>query len=233
MRIGGNSTFDNKVSRRWSYRYTMVTVICVLLVAAAAIVTFDNSPRWMAEDDGNINLTDQPDDNTIGEGGINVIQPVPTVDSNENTAEKPAEEDISGSGPVFPVEGGRVILDYSGNGLVYSKTLDQYVIHEGVDISAPIDTPVMAVSDGEVSRIYNDDKLGITIVLTHEDGYVTRYSSLSTDRMVKEGDAVKAGQVISSVGITALFESLDSPHLHLEVWRNGEIIDPSKYISLD
>jgi murein DD-endopeptidase MepM/ murein hydrolase activator NlpD len=48
--------------------------------------------------------------------------------------------------------------------------------------------------------------------------------------MVEEGDVVKKGQPISGVGSTALFESLESPHLHFEVLKDGVAIDPSKYI---
>ena len=48
--------------------------------------------------------------------------------------------------------------------------------------------------------------------------------------MVGEGDVVKAGDVISGVGITALFESMDPPHLHFEVLKDGNPIDPASFI---
>ena len=59
---------------------------------------------------------------------------------------------------------------------------------------------------------------------------MTRYCNLSTDRMVEEGDVVEAGDVISGVGITALFESNDPPHLHLEVLKDGIPIDPAEFV---
>lgn len=96
----------------------------------------------------------------------------------------------------------------------------------------PMDSPVMAVSEGTITKVYNDDKLGITIEVTHQRGYQTRYSNLSTDRMVEEGDMVKAGEVISGIGTTALFESLDSPHLHFEVWKDGVAVNPSSFMDL-
>lgn len=232
MRVDGNSAYDRKDEdrRKWNYRYTIVAIIGVLLVVAATLIAFDNSPQRIAEEDNNIDITEERDD-LIGGGGINVVQPVPTVDSREAPpAEQPKQEKTYGSGFTFPVKDGEIILGYSGNGLVYSKTLDQYVIHEGIDIEAPADSQVMAVAEGTVTKVYNDDKLGITIELTHEDGYKTRYSNLSTDRMVEEGDVIKAGDVISGVGITALFESMDPPHLHFEVWKEGKPVDPSEFI---
>ena len=79
-------------------------------------------------------------------------------------------------------------------------------------------------------KVYNDDKLGITIEISHGNGIVTKYSNLSTTKMVGEGDVVKKGQPISGVGSSALFESLESPHLHFEVLKDGVPIDPSGYI---
>lgn len=233
-RIDENSAYDRKSDerRKWNYRYTMVTIICVLIVAAAAIVAFENNRDWIAEDDNNIDLTEEGNEDLIGGGGINVIQPVPTVDSRDKPAEKPKPDAGSGKDITLPVEGGKIALGYSGNGLVYSKTLDQYVVHEGIDIEAPAETPVMAVKEGTVVRVYNDDKLGITIEIKHNNGYATRYSNLSTDRMVEEGDVIEAGHIISGVGITALFESVDNPHLHFEVLKDGEPVDPGKFINL-
>ncbi|MDD2215064.1 MAG: M23 family metallopeptidase [Eubacteriales bacterium] len=237
MRVDGNSAYDKKdeTKRKWTFRYTMVTVIIVLLVMGAAIIAFQTNPWWTAKDDENrIDMTREPDNYYRDEGGLDVIQPVPTVDSQDTPtpAKEPKKQEKSGKDFAFPVKGGKVILDYSGNELVYSKTLDQYVVHNGVDIEAPADSQVLAVKEGTVTKVYNDDKLGITIELTHGDGYVTRYSNLSTDKMVEEGDVVKTGEVISGVGSTALFESLDSPHLHFEVWQKGAPIDPAKYIDL-
>ncbi|NLY70833.1 MAG: M23 family metallopeptidase [Clostridiales bacterium] len=233
MRVDGNSAYDkdNESRAKWKYRYTIIAIIGILLLIAVSILAFDNDPRQIAEEDNNIDITEERDD-LIGKGGINVIQPVPTVDSRDSSPppqESKKESDYQ-KGFTFPVNNGEIILGYSGNGLVYSKTLDQYVVHNGVDIQATADSPVLAVADGTVTKVYNDDKLGITIELTHKDGYKTRYSNLSTDRMVGEGDVVKAGDVISGVGITALFESMDPPHLHFEVWKDGKAIDPTPFL---
>jgi len=89
---------------------------------------------------------------------------------------------------------------------------------------------VLAVADGTITKVYNDDKLGLSIEISHGNGLVTKYSNLSTTKMVGEGDVVKMGSVISGVGNSGLFESLESPHLHFEVLKDGISIDPSQYV---
>lgn len=231
MRMDNNSPYDRREEdkSKWNYRYTMITVIAVLLVAAAALIAFDNTNRWTADDNQNINQNGTNGEDMIGGGGINVVKPVPTVDSRDTPSEEPEQ---SRSSYTFPVNNGTVTTGFSGENLVYSKTLDEYVVHKGVDIEAPVESPIMAVKDGTITKVYNDDKLGITIEVTHDDGYQTRYSNLSTDRMVEEGDVVEAGDIISSIGMTALFESMDSPHLHFEVWKDGVAIDPASLLQL-
>lgn len=236
MRIDGNSAYDRGEEDRckWNYRYTMVTIIAILLIFAAAMVVWDDSRTWLAEEEqgGNIETNDEREDYIIGEGGLKVVQPVPTVDSRDKPAPKPQDSQGSRKEIVNPVEGGVIVKGFSGNELVYNATLDQYMVHQGVDIEAAPETPVTAVKGGTVTKVYNDDKLGITIEISHGDGYVTRYCNLSTDRMVEEGDVVEAGDVISGVGITALFESSDPPHLHFEVLKDGIPIDPAEFIAL-
>lgn len=230
MRVDNNSAYDNKddAKRKWDFRYTMVAIIGVLLVVAAALIAFDNNNQWTAEEEDPQNgVRQEGEPDLIGDGGINVVNPVPTVDSQDTPSKVP---ESSQSPYAFPVNNGKVTTTFSGDSLVYSATLDQYVIHEGIDIEAPVESPVMAVMEGTVTKVYNDDKLGITIELTHQDGYKTRYSNLSTDRMVEEGDVVQAGDVISAVGMTALFESLDNPHLHFEVHKDGVPIDPNSLL---
>ena len=72
----------------------------------------------------------------IGEGGLKVVQPVPTVDSRDKPAPKPQDSQGSRKEIVNPVEGGVIVKGFSGNELVYNATLDQYMVHQGVDIEA-------------------------------------------------------------------------------------------------
>ena len=102
--------------------------------------------------------------------------------------------------------------------------------HYGVDIKAPLDTQVKAVAAGTVTKVYTDDKYGITIEINHGDGLTSVYSNLSTGSMVEVSDVVEKGQVISGVGDTSLFESLEESHLHFEMHKDGTPVDPKTYL---
>ncbi|NLO24823.1 MAG: M23 family metallopeptidase [Clostridiales bacterium] len=125
---------------------------------------------------------------------------------------------------------GKICMDYGKDNLVYSKTLEQWTTHHGIDIAAPIGTQVKAVRSGTVTEITNHPTLGIMITIDHGDGLVTRYANLQNGNMVKEGQKVGQGKVISGVGNTAEFEIGDVPHLHFEVLKDGEHQDPKLYL---
>jgi murein DD-endopeptidase MepM/ murein hydrolase activator NlpD len=134
---------------------------------------------------------------------------------------------LFGKAPEFimPVDG-NIIMDYAMDRLLYSKTLDEWRIHTGIDIAAPRGEVVKAAGDGFIKEIKEDPCYGITITIDHENGYKTIYSNLATDSMVSVNQKVKAGDAISSVGNTAIFECMDPPHLHFEVYKNDKLIDP-------
>lgn len=83
-----------------------------------------------------------------------------------------------------------------------------------------------ASESGVVSGVYKDDLLGNTIEISHDDGWITRYCSLETLNLVSIGMSVEKGDIISSVGCSAVAESSDSPHVHFEIIKNGEYVLP-------
>lgn len=125
---------------------------------------------------------------------------------------------------------GEIGMNYAADTLVYSKTLDQYTTHYGIDIIAKENTTVVAALEGKVVEVRRDPKLGITVSLAHSGDMISKYANLSTDRLVKVGDFVEKGQTISGVGKTALFETLEEPHLHFEVLIDGKNVDPNKFL---
>lgn len=128
--------------------------------------------------------------------------------------------------PVF----GSITYGYAMDKLVYSKTLDDWRTHSGVDIAADRGTTVHAVAEGFVSDIKNDPRIGITIVIDHKNGLKTYYSNLASDEMVTPNQVVKKGDVIGCVGNTAAFESAEQSHLHFEVWKSGKAVNPAQYL---
>lgn len=130
---------------------------------------------------------------------------------------------------VKPVEG-EIIKEFAKDKLVYSETLKEWITHNGIDIKAESKTIVKASEKGTIKSIKNDPRYGITVVIEHEDGYVTVYSNLLTAEFVKEGEKVEKEQTIGTVGNTAAFEISDESHLHFEVLKDNEYLDPSLYI---
>lgn len=153
------------------------------------------------------------------------------TESEENkakveTSTKPVEEEKKELKFEAPTSG-EIIVDYANESLVYSKTLEEWTTHLGVDIKANKASAVTAAEDGTIKSIKNDPRYGLTITISHQDGYETVYSNLLTSDFVKEKDEVKKGQTIGTVGETASFEIAEEPHLHFEVYKNGQSINPT------
>ncbi len=130
-----------------------------------------------------------------------------------------------------PVDG-EVVMDYSMDCLCYNPTTRDWRTHDGMDFAAAAGTAVSAAADGTVYTIYTDDTMGTTVVIRHDNGYVTTYSSLAEDVCVKVGDTVQLGQTIGYVGCTALLETALGDHLHFCVTRDGISIDPEDFFKL-
>ncbi|MDP4153373.1 MAG: M23 family metallopeptidase [Bacillota bacterium] len=129
----------------------------------------------------------------------------------------------------MPVEG-EIVKDYSGDVLVFSNTMQDYRTHTGVDIGAAVGTPVKACAEGQIINIYNDELGGTTVVIQHKDNIVSRYSNLSPDLPagVAVGEQVAGGDTIGAVGQSMLSEVSEASHLHFEMLKNDEYIDPIK-----
>lgn len=135
-----------------------------------------------------------------------------------------AEQEIflSHTPTIAPVIG--VITD--GYGPRIDPVSRQAAFHEGLDIAAAFGTPVKAPANGLVVFAGREAGYGKMIKINHGYGFVTIYGHL--DRiMVKEGQRVKRGDVIGRVGLTG---RTTGPHLHYEVWKDGERQNPLHYI---
>ncbi|MBU0741244.1 M23 family metallopeptidase [bacterium] len=121
---------------------------------------------------------------------------------------------------VWPVEG-HVTREFEAGDLV-----DGLTPHYGIDLVAPVDTEVRAAGRGIVQSAGWDDDLGNFVEIRHGFGYVTIYGHCS--RLIAQaGDRVEPGQVIAALGGTG---RSSAPHLHFEIWRDGEAVDPRNVI---
>jgi murein DD-endopeptidase MepM/ murein hydrolase activator NlpD len=101
-------------------------------------------------------------------------------------------------------------------------------LHAGVDIAAPIGTPIVAVADGEVIDSGPASGFGMWVRLKHADGTVTVYGHINTSN-VTVGQKVMAGDQIATVGNRGFSTG---PHLHFEVHLGGENkVDPLPWLA--
>ena len=101
--------------------------------------------------------------------------------------------------------------------------------HEGIDIAGPTGAPITAAGPGRVARVGTDDYLGNFVEIQHGLGYLTVYGHC--DRVtVKSDELVDAGQLIAYVGKSG---QATAPHLHFEVYVQGEAVDPRQILQGD
>ena len=99
--------------------------------------------------------------------------------------------------------------------------------HKGVDINASVGAPIVAADGGTVLVSGNDPEgYGIYVSIYHGGGRSTLYAHMSSSAVVKD-QVVSQGQVIGYAGSSG---NSTGPHLHLEMKKNGEFIDPLPYI---
>ena len=157
---------------------------------------------------------------------------IKTNEIQENVVKQPEvkkEEKVPDPTFIKPVEG-EISVEFAKDTLIYSNTLKEWVTHMGVDIKADKATVVKASAEGTVKSIKNDPRYGITVVVEHVNGFKTIYSNLLTAEFVSEGENVKKGQTLGTVGNTATFEIADASHLHFEIQKNDTNLDPTLYI---
>lgn len=149
------------------------------------------------------------------------------VDSRDHTSADP--KDTSASGFMIPLSGD-IIMKYSTDTPIYWKTLDQYMTHDGVDISAPAGSSVKAACHGTVTKIEEDDRLGLLVEINHGNGIISKYGNLSRKGLVELGEVVSKGDPIGQVGQSSMFEFNEEDHLHFSMEKEGISVDPGEYI---
>lgn len=147
--------------------------------------------------------------------------------------EGPTEQ--TGTTPVVftsPVETPTVLKWYSDTELFYNETLNQWESHKGIDMTSD-NLNVYSVLDGVVTDVQTTYEDGTCITITHENGYVSKYSSLSDETNVTVSDSVSAGEVIGTMSQSSANEQLSGSHLHFELYKDGQKVDPSNYLTLE
>ncbi len=133
---------------------------------------------------------------------------------------------------IWPVQG-EVQRAYSIETLAYDSTMADWRTHDGIDIACQQGTQVMSAAPGLVTEVRSDDLLGTVVEIDHENGVHSVYANLASQPPVAAGDRVSMGQVIGSVGSTALGEVNQVSHLHFAMKLDGASADPTEYLASD
>lgn len=133
------------------------------------------------------------------------------------------------------VQIGKYYYDYKGEAEGQEKSLTRhdntYIQNSGLDYTAEEVFDVVTVLNGTVTKVTEDDLLGKTVEVKHDNDYITVYQSLS-EVSVKKGDVVTQGQPIGKSGTNEIDKDLGN-HLHFEMYLNGAIVNPADYIDKD
>lgn len=133
----------------------------------------------------------------------------------------------------LPVLNATVSKSYSNTSLQYNETLKQYEAHMGVDFVASAGSKVYSVLDGQVCEVGNNYLQGNYVIISHDNGLKSVYSSLDENITVSKGDYVSKGDIIGAVGSSAYGELQEGSHLHFELLDNDKKIDPAGYLTIE
>ncbi|HEX3026136.1 MAG TPA: M23 family metallopeptidase [Clostridia bacterium] len=237
----GNSRFSRFMNGKGFY---IALALCLVAVGSAAYIAankslgISQSPQT-SSNSAVSNYTPSQDSSLTSSSTQqtgNNVSGVPDDSSSSSTASAATGTSSSSStgssaksaAPTFyvlPVQGS-VITKYSPDTPLYDKTMDDWRVHDGVDIASDQGTPVKACADGTVTAVTKDAILGQVVEITHGGGLKSLYANLSTNVTVKKAQKVEAGQVIGCVGQTAQGEISLVPHLHFAMTKNGNYVDP-------
>jgi len=134
---------------------------------------------------------------------------------------------------IMPIQNKNLKRTASGFGFRIHPIFKIKKFHEGQDFTAPVGTDVYATGDGVVVGVYGTRRSRVSygqwLIIDHGYGFRTLYGHIN-DAKVKEGQIVKRGDVIATVGNNG---ASVGPHLHYEVQRDGKQVDPTLYFFKD
>ena len=209
--------------------YYIALILCAAAIGITGYVYYQNTNQE------ELSLQTQDRQDTLPAAGtedrdvpVLATQPTDGTEPSAQTTQPTEHQSLKTASPVS----GQTVSSYSMEALSYNQTTRDWRVHNGLDIAAEAGTEVCAAADGEVYTVYQDDVMGTTVVSRHIGGYTTTYASLSQELAVKAGDTVTLGQVIGTVGETALTETALGPHVHFSVTCQDVPMDPAEFLNL-
>ena len=210
--------------------FYLALFVCICLVAIGGVWFTKNNVDELTSNDLFVNKTNE--NSKRDEDEVHLIEKeaekddsILTSTGSKENLEKAKEKQENKSSKLSFL-GTKVVREYSEKEPSYSKTLDLWEIHKGLDISADKGYEVKSLLDGKVVNVFKDDKHGISVRVEGANNVVVVYSNLDEKTNVKKGQEVTEGQVLGTVGNTTSVESEDGTHVHVEAFKGEESIDP-------
>lgn len=189
---------------------SVATVIALAVTRDSALPNTD-IPAGNIDANDNPGIADNPNEPVVNpDTPSDPVTPTPTVKEQKFYA---------------PCNDGSVSRNYSDSVVVWNQTLKQYATHLALDFTSS-DNNVYATCDGTVKEVGYNALDGYYVYLTHDNGYETRYLSLQDASTLKVGAKVEQGQLLGCMSTSQGSESLDGIHLHFEMLKDGEYINP-------
>lgn len=193
-------------------RYVLPTFVATLGLIAVLIAIAMVKPKNTLKDN-NLNYVS----NTI------ISQEIPVISTSQKVIYPYTD-------PTVTI--GKNYYDYQAPAEEQEKSIiyheNTYMQNSGIDFVNQNKFDVIAVLDGTVSNVREDELLGKIVEVNHGNDYVSIYQSLS-EVMVKKGDTISQGHVIGTSGTNELDKELGN-HLHFEFYAEGQIVNPTLYL---
>ena len=213
-------TFESKNRKK----IRLKDILMLLSVFALCFITVITTANMKNKEEKTIGVTNTAENSVVSDNFKEATQEYEKIAvENNNVSDILPTEQIKKEF-ISPVNG-TIIKPFSKSELIYSNTMDDWRTHLGIDISCPYGTEVLSSEDGEIKNVEYNINYGNTVSLECGE-YTLVYTSLSTDVYVNKGDRVKKGTIIGKTSDSCISEICDEPHIHFEVIKNGEHIDP-------
>ena len=194
------------------YVLPSIYIVLITIFVISAMSTFEEKPAF----EENVTYVSS----VILSNDTPVISTDNSSNGNEVLIAKPYND--------TEVKIGKDFYNYKGdeesqkNSIVYYE--NTYMQNSGIDYVKDDVFDVVAILDGTVISIDNNELLGNTVEIKHDKNMISVYQSLGTVA-VKEGDAIKQGQIIGKSGTSKINKDLGN-HLHFELFKEGQVLNP-------
>lgn len=228
--------------KRFGYGFYIALALCLLVIGGASwfalsgLSDFNNTDPNESSGRNESSQQQEWTDPSTPTPSIPITPPDPEPDTgpmHSPESEDSQTDDVTASKPdvpafTLPAEG-KILKAHSATELQFSSTFGDMRLHAGLDIACKEGTSVSACSSGKVTDIREDAFFGTTVTIDHGSVEVV-YAALK-DLKVKKGDKVTTGDIIG-LSATVPGEMGDEDHIHIEVLKNGQSVDPIETFGL-